>query len=63
MNTASSTALLAALALAACPQDAPAGPGQLPPADSGGYLMAHFTGEHLPTGEQIYFAYSTDGLR
>ncbi|MEJ2852450.1 MULTISPECIES: hypothetical protein [unclassified Saccharothrix] len=26
-----------------------------------GYLMAHFTGEH-PTGEQIYFTHSRDGL-
>src|SRR5688572_17928084 len=27
-----------------------------------GYLMAHFTGESA-TGEQIYLAHSTDGLR
>lgn len=54
--------LLALLALVGCRENAPAGPGELPPPDSGGYLMAHFAGEHLPTGEQIYFAYSTDGL-
>jgi hypothetical protein len=60
--TTTTSALLAVLILAACSESTPAGPGELPPADSGGYLMAHFAGEHLPTGEQIYFAFSTDGL-
>ena len=57
-------AALVAAALLGCGQAAPTrttSDGPAPPADGPGYLMAHFTGEH-PTGEQVYFAISTDGL-
>jgi len=33
------------------------------PADTGGYLFTTFKGESTPTGEQIYFGLSRDGLR
>ncbi|TYP73091.1 glycoside hydrolase family 43 protein [Paenibacillus methanolicus] len=34
----------------------------VPNSDYAGYLLAHFIGEQ-PDGEQVYFAYSEDGLR
>lgn len=60
---ARTAALLTLIALLAC-HTAPSqttGPDDTTPADSAGYLMAHFTGEHA-TGEQVYLAVSTDGL-